>query len=63
MSDLGASAEHERRKLEQVALAAAELQRAVAVEQRAREVRDLAVRAARSTPLAMFTVRYCPAHS
>lgn len=46
MSDLGASAEHERRKLEQVALAAAELQRAVAVEQRAREVRDLAVRAA-----------------
>lgn len=46
MSDLGASAEHERRKLEQVALAAAELQRAVEAEQRAREARDLAVRAA-----------------
>ena len=44
--DVGASAEHERRKLEQVADAAAELSRAVAEEQRAREARDRAVRAA-----------------
>lgn len=40
--DVGASAEHERRKLEQVADAAAELSRSVAEEQRAREARDRA---------------------
>lgn len=44
--DVGASAAHERRKLDQVTDATAELGRAVAAEQQAREARDRAVRAA-----------------
>lgn len=43
---LGASANHERRKLDAVREAAGDLERAVAAERRARELRDLAVRAA-----------------
>lgn len=45
-SSIGASAAHERRKLEQVADAAAALERAVEVERQARDARDRAVRAA-----------------
>lgn len=44
--DVGASAAHERRKLEQVTEAAAELARAVAAQEQARATRDRAVRAA-----------------
>lgn len=44
--DVGATAEHERRKLEAVEDAAAVLARAVQAERRAREQRDRAVRAA-----------------
>lgn len=44
--DTRASAAHERRKLGQVADAAAELARAVAAQQQARDARDRAVRAA-----------------
>lgn len=44
--DAGASAEHERRKLEAVEDAAAALARAVEVERKARDLRDRAVRAA-----------------
>ena len=44
--DVGATAEHERRKLEAVEDAAAVLARAVKAEREAREVRDRAVRAA-----------------
>lgn len=44
--DVGATAEHERRKLEAVEDAAAALVRAVQAEREARELRDRAVRAA-----------------
>lgn len=44
--DTGASAAHERQKLEQVADAAAALARAVDAERQARDARDRAVRAA-----------------
>ncbi len=44
--ELGATAHHERMKLEAVEDAAAALARAVAVEQAARDARDRAVRAA-----------------
>lgn len=44
--DIGATAEHERRKLEAVEDAAAALARAVQTEREARELRDGAVRAA-----------------
>ncbi len=44
--DLGASARHERQKLEAVEDAAAALARAVEVERKARDQRDRAVRAA-----------------
>lgn len=44
--DLGATAQHERKKLDAVEDAAAALARAVAVEQAAQDVRDRAVRAA-----------------
>lgn len=43
---IGATPAHERRKLEAVEDAAATLERAVAEERRARDVRDRAVRAA-----------------
>lgn len=45
-SSIGASAAHERRKLQQVADAAAALERAVEAERQARQARDRAVRAA-----------------
>lgn len=44
--DAGASAEHERRRLEAVEDAAAALARAVEVERKARDLRGRAVRAA-----------------
>lgn len=44
--DLGASARHEKQKLEAVEDAAAALARAVQAEREARELRDRAVRAA-----------------
>lgn len=43
---VGATARHERAKLDAVESAAAELARAVGLERRAREIRDQAVRAA-----------------
>lgn len=46
MSELGASAQHERRKLEAVEDAAAAHAVAAAAEQAARDLRDRAVRAA-----------------